>query len=284
VTATNFSNQTIPAGTTVTVTDLYIGGGTYTVKGSLIVNGELTLEPGATLEVIDGDLTINGSTLSGTFTFFNSMGSVDFNSDIEITTGANGLILISDVHVAKDAVITVDGSLVIDGCVVDCKTPGGPYTIAVQSGASFTMARTLMIDGVLNLAAADSKVYDNQFENTTVTVAAGTSGARVYHNLTGRLPRQRHRHGDHRRRLGQRDRRCGHQEQPRAAARPGWPASPAAPRIWMATSSSSLPTCSPPRWTSAPCRTRSRRLRCCWATTPTTSPPPASGWKTTGTC
>jgi hypothetical protein len=183
VTAANFSNQTIPAGTTVTVTDLYIGGGTYTVKGSLIVNGELTLEPGATLEVIDGDLTINGSTLSGTFTFFNSMGSVDFNSDIEITTGANGLILISDVHVAKDAVITVSGSLVIDGCVVDCKTPGGPYTIAVQSGASFTMARTLMIDGVLNLAAADSKVYDNQFENTTVTVAAGTSGARVYHNL-----------------------------------------------------------------------------------------------------
>jgi hypothetical protein len=167
--------------------DLLIGAGTkVTVSGagaSLEVKGALGLAPGATLEVINGSLTINGSTLSGSFTFFNSMGSVDFNSDIEITTGANGLILISDVHVAKDAVITVDGTLVIDGCVVDCKTPGGPYTIAVQSGASFTMARTLMIDGVLNLAAADSKVYDNQFENSTVTVAAGTSGARVYHNL-----------------------------------------------------------------------------------------------------
>jgi hypothetical protein len=187
------------------------------------------------------------------------MGSVDFNSDIEITTGANGLILISDVHVAKDAVITVNGSLVIDGCVVDCKTPGGPYTIEVQSGASFTMARTLMIDGLLNLAAADSKVYDNQFENTTVTVAAGTSGARVYHNIApaGFLT----------------DNGTG-----TVTVVDGWgnvtaaadtknrlllgldvsACPPTAPRIWMATSSSSLRTPSSPPSTSAICRRKSR--------------------------
>jgi len=174
--------------------DLFIGSGTkVTVTGtgaSLTVAGALGLAPGAILEVINGSLTINGSTFSGSFTFFNSMGSLDFNADVEITASADGLILISDIHVAAGATITVDGTLVIDGCVIDRKdeidllTPLGPYTIQVNSGATFTMARTVMIDGILNLAAGDSKVYNNRFENSTVNVDISADGAQVYHNLT----------------------------------------------------------------------------------------------------
>ena len=84
--------------------DLLIGANTtVTVSGteaSLEITGELGLAPGAVLEVIDGTLTINGSTISGTFTFFNSIGSVNFNGDVTITGSAEGLILVSDVHVA----------------------------------------------------------------------------------------------------------------------------------------------------------------------------------------
>ena len=132
-------------------------------------------------------MTVNGSTLAGSFTFFNSMGSINFNDDVAITGSASGLILVSDVHVANAVTITVDGTLVIDGCVIDCQTDGGSYDINVNSGASFTMARSVMIDGALNLAANNSKVYDNRFETSTIEVAALTDGARVYHNLTDSL-------------------------------------------------------------------------------------------------
>ena len=188
VTAANFQDIMVPEGDSVTEGDLYLGAGsTYTVNGALVVTGALTLADGATLEVIDGSLTINGSTLSGTFTFFNSLGSVNFNDDVAITGSADGLILVTDVHVADGATITVNGTLVIDGSVVDCQTDGGSYTIQVSSGASFTMARTVMTDGALNLAADDSKVYDSRFEASTVTVASGTDAASVFHNLTDSL-------------------------------------------------------------------------------------------------
>jgi parallel beta-helix repeat protein len=168
--------------------DLLIGSGTkVTVTGtgaSLTVTGELGLAPGATLEVINGSLTINGSTLSGTFTFFNSFGSVNFNDDVTITGSADGLILISDVHVANGAVITVNGTLVIDGCVVDST---GNFDLVVNSGAKFTMARTVFADGDITVNSADTAIYDNRFETSTIAVGAGAAAARIYHNLTDSL-------------------------------------------------------------------------------------------------
>ena len=44
---------------------------------------------------------------------------MNFDDDVSITGSAEGLILISDVHVADGATVTVDGTLVIDGCVID---------------------------------------------------------------------------------------------------------------------------------------------------------------------
>ena len=184
VTADNFIDQEVPEGDAVEEEDLYIGGGTYTVRGRLVVNGELTLVDGATLNVVNGDLVINGSVLSGTFTFFNSLGSVNFNDDVSISGSAEGLILVSDVHVADGATVTVDGSLVIDGSVVDCQDPSGRYNVQINDGASFTMARTVFINGDMVVESGDASVYDNRFENSTIEVDAGAAAARVFHNIT----------------------------------------------------------------------------------------------------
>lgn len=182
VTASSFEDATIPAGSAVVENDLYIGtGSTRTVLGSLEVTGDLTLAEGATLEVVDGSLTLNGSTIAGTFTFFNSFGSVNFDDDVSITGSAEGLILVSDVHVADGATVTVDGKLVIDGCVVDST---GRFDLLVNSGADFTMARTLFTNGDITVNSAESAIYDNRFETSTIEVGSGAAAARIYHNLT----------------------------------------------------------------------------------------------------
>ncbi|MBN8456717.1 MAG: hypothetical protein J0M04_02660 [Verrucomicrobia bacterium] len=182
VTAANFEDATIPAGSSVVEDDLYIGpGSTHTVLGSLEVTGDLTLAEDATLEVVDGSLTLNGSTIAGTFTFFNSFGSVNFDDDVSITGSAEGLILVSDVHVADGATVTVDGKLVIDGCVMDST---GRFNLAVNSGADFTMARTVVTNGDITVNSADTAIYDNRFATSTIGVGAGASAARIYHNLT----------------------------------------------------------------------------------------------------
>jgi len=163
---------------------LSITGGTFTVDGGTLIAGNVDLQPGAALNVVDGQLTIGDSTLTGSFTFFNSMGSVDFNGDVSIAGSAEGLILVCDVHVAAGAAITVDGTLVIDGCTID--SPGS-YSLVVNAGADFTMARTAMSDGAVTLSSGDSKLCDNRFTDCTIEVTAGTTGAEVYHNLTDDL-------------------------------------------------------------------------------------------------
>lgn len=184
VTAQNFQSTSIPDGATQTFTDLYIGGGaTWTVTGTLQVNGQFVLEPGATLEVIDGDLVFaDGTVMSGTFTFFNSFGSIHFNDDVTISGSAEGLILVSDVHVADGATITVEGggSFTIDGCIVDSD---GRFDLVVEAGANFTMARTTFSDGDITIASGGARIYDNRFDDTNIDVVAPSNGARIFHNI-----------------------------------------------------------------------------------------------------
>jgi hypothetical protein len=183
VTAASFDDTTVPEGDTVTEGDLYIGG-TYTVEGTLQVTGILTLSESGVLDVVNGELQIGGSTIAGSFTFFNSFGSVNFNDDVSITGSAEGLILISDVHVADAATITVDGTLVIDGSTFDS---AGSFTLDVNPGASFTMARTVFTDGTLVIGASDVAVYDNLIENASIEVEDGAV-AGIYHNIVAALP------------------------------------------------------------------------------------------------
>lgn len=184
VTVSNFQPLTIPVGTTQSFEDLYIGDGvTWTVRGTLEISGSFELAPGAALEVVDGDVVFpDGSVMSGTFTFFNSFGSIHFNDDVTISGSAEGLILVSDVHVADGATITVEGggSFTIDGCIVDSV---GTFDLVVESGANFTMARTTFSDGTITIQSGGARIYDNRFDDTNIDVVAPSNGARIFHNV-----------------------------------------------------------------------------------------------------
>ena len=167
-------------------------GDTVTVNRGTLIADEIGLSEGGTLNVIDGDLVFGGSTLSGSFTFFNSLGSISVNGDLDIQPSAEGLILITEVHVAPGATITVmgGGALVIDGSVLDLAegaAAGSTFTLDVQEDAEFTLARTVVEDAVVLIGAADSELYDNRFERSAVTAASTAAGATVFHNIVDDL-------------------------------------------------------------------------------------------------
>lgn len=181
----NFEDATVlPSDVPQTYENLYIGSGvTWTVTGTLQVTGAFKLEEGAKLEVVDGDLVFgDGSVMSGTFTFYNSFGSINFNDDVTISGSAEGLILVSDVHVANGATITVEGggSFTIDGCTVDSD---GTFELVVESGANFTMARTTFSDGTITIQSGGARIYDNRFDDTNIDVVDPSNGARIFHNV-----------------------------------------------------------------------------------------------------
>lgn len=175
----SFPSYFIPTGTTVTVTS----------NGSLQA-GELEVAPGATLVVEGGDLVFgDGSKISGSFTIFNSFGSWEINGDTTFEIGRS-LALISDIHVAAGATLTVNGGgeLLLDGCVIDSQTPGSPYFIEVEDDGLLTLARSVVSDARIDvdtLAASvpanfRSRVFDNRFTASDIEASADS---RVYHNL-----------------------------------------------------------------------------------------------------
>jgi hypothetical protein len=175
----NVPNLYIAPGTTVTVTP----------AGGLDVT-ELEVAPGATLVVEGGELIIgDGSKISGTFTIFNSFGSWDINGNTTFEIGQS-LALISDIHVAAGAILTVNGGgeLVLDGCVIDSQTPGSPYSIAVEDDGLLSLVRSVVSDAQIDIdtlsssvpANFRSRVLDNRF---TASDIEATPDSRVYHNL-----------------------------------------------------------------------------------------------------
>ena len=171
-------NLFIPGGTTVTVP----AGTSLTVEN-------LDMGPGSTLVVNEGSLTIGDSTISGSFTIFNSFGSFNIDDDTTFTVGQS-LALVTDIHVAAGKTITVNGGgeLILDGCVIDSQTPGSGYNIIVASDGLLTIARSVMADASVDVntvsaavpADLKSKVYDNSFTNSDIEASAD---AAVYHNL-----------------------------------------------------------------------------------------------------
>lgn len=175
-------DTTISEGEALLAQSAYVtAGSTLTVRGSMAVTGDLVLGDGAVLDVTDGDLILQESTLSGSFTFFDSFGSVTFNGDTDITGSASGLILISDVEVADGAFITVDGSLVIDGAVLDSP---GRFNLVVAAGAEFRMARSVVSNADLQVRSGNTELRDNLFAASTVVVYPTAAGARIFHNIT----------------------------------------------------------------------------------------------------
>jgi len=154
------------------------------VRRGTIRAGMLELEAGAVLDVIDGELSLDPRgtgqphTIAGTFTFFNSLGSLNINGNTSFEGSA--LCLASDVHVADGVTVTVVGSLIFDGCRIDS---AGTYNILVDSGATLQMARCEISGAFLNLVGSDVDIHDNHFSNSLITAFSTVDGARVYHNV-----------------------------------------------------------------------------------------------------
>ena len=186
-TADSFEDRDVAQGQTETFDDLYVGAGaTWTVRGTLEVTGKLTIAEGGSIEVIDGELVLGAAgggthTMAGTFVVYNSFGSIEILEDTEFSGDA--LMLISDIHVADGVTLTVSGSLILDGCTVDCLDAGGRFAIEVVSGGTLTMERTQLFDADLTLEGNGSLVRNNQLTNVAATVNAGAANNAVYHNV-----------------------------------------------------------------------------------------------------
>ncbi|RYD19668.1 MAG: hypothetical protein EOP88_18095, partial [Verrucomicrobiaceae bacterium] len=174
------------------VTDLYVAPGTtITVTPTGGLNAEkIELADGAKIVVNGGDLTTGqGSTISGSFTVFNSFGSWNINGDTTFEIG-QALALVSDIHVAAGKTLTVNGGgeLILDGCVINSQTAGSPYNINVANNGLLTLARSVVSDANIDIntvngsmaANLKSKVYDNSFATSDIEA---TADAKVYHNI-----------------------------------------------------------------------------------------------------
>ena len=175
--------------------DLVIGG-TLTIGDdeetpvTVVVRGTLTaqkldLKPGAVLQVINGTLVLSTvddgeHEISGTFTVFNSWGSIHIDDDTSFS--GDTLMLISDIHVSENVTLTVTGSLVLDGSVMD--SVSGRYNLVVEEGATFRMARTLLANADVQIDADEVEIFDNLLDDTEITVLENVGEpAAIFHNV-----------------------------------------------------------------------------------------------------
>ncbi|MDQ8191595.1 right-handed parallel beta-helix repeat-containing protein [Roseibacillus persicicus] len=180
-------NYFIPTGETVE-----IGEG-----GSLEVDGDLQISEGSELVVNGGSLGIGeGSSISGTFTIFESFGSLDINGNTTFSV-AQVLALVTDIHVAPGAAITVNGGgeFILDGCVLDSQSPGSSFDFNVAANGRLTMARSLVTDANIDIdtlasavpANGNSRLFDSVFTDceidTDIGAAFGDLAIHVYHNV-----------------------------------------------------------------------------------------------------
>jgi hypothetical protein len=168
---------------TVGALNLQSGASMDSRQGALKV-GKLQMDPAAVLDVVNGDLSLDplGSgefhTISGSFTFFNSLGSININANTTFSGSTLGIA--SDIHIAPNVSLFVLGSLVFDGCRVDGVAP---YYMLVNTGASFTMARCEVVNAQINIVGNDVTMHDNRFTSSSVAAFSSVSGAKIYHNV-----------------------------------------------------------------------------------------------------
>ena len=154
------------------------------VEGGALNAGNIQMSEGSRLEVVGGDITFGAvgeqTTLSGTFVFFDSFGSVNIGGDTTVASSGNW-ILISDVHVADGVTITVTGGLIWDGSYIDSP---GRFDVVVANGGSLVATRSTITNGDIKAQAGGAlKMNDNELVSTTVVIDAGVSGAEVFHNI-----------------------------------------------------------------------------------------------------
>jgi nitrous oxidase accessory protein NosD len=174
----------IGSGEELSVNVLLIGAGaTLEVAGGKVSANRLDLSAGGTLHVIDGDLELGvpgGGThkISGTFRISHSLGSIEILANTEFSGDTLGLV--SDIHVADGVVLTVTGSLRLDGCRL---LGAGTFTVVVNVGAQLELIRCEVRGGSFFIVGSDLRMVDNFFDSCSVTVFGTVVGADIYHNI-----------------------------------------------------------------------------------------------------
>jgi hypothetical protein len=159
-------------------------GSRLEIHGGSAELGKLTVLPGAEIDVVDGDLSLDPlgigqyHTLSGSFTFFNCLGSLEIHANTTFSGSTLGIA--SDIHVDPGVTLIVLGSLVLDGCQLDSS---GTFNIQVNAGATFKMTRCEVTGAVMSLVGSDLLLRDNFFRSSALTVFSTVNGAGIYHNV-----------------------------------------------------------------------------------------------------
>ena len=164
------------------------GSGVVVRRGSAVA-GKIDMQPGAVLDVVDGELSLDPAgdgqyhTIAGSFTFFNCLGSLQINGNTSFSGATLGLA--SDIHVLSGSTMLVLGSLVLDGCRIDSS---GTFSLLVNTGAILKMTRCEVKGAAISLVGSDVTLKDNQFVSSSVTAFSTVNGAAIYHNVfTGGL-------------------------------------------------------------------------------------------------
>lgn len=172
-------------GARVSVENLMLAAGSrLEVHGGTAELGQLTTQPGAVIDVVDGDLSLDplgvgeSHTISGSFTFFNCLGSLEIHANTTFSGSTLGIA--SDIHVAPGVTLIVLGSLVLDGCTLDSS---GTFNVLVNTGATFEMRRSDITGAFMTLVGSDLLLRDNVFRASTLTVFSTVNGAGIYHNV-----------------------------------------------------------------------------------------------------
>jgi hypothetical protein len=160
-------------------------GSTVTVNNGTLSADSFNLEAGASIVVIDGELELTGANgeptvMAGTFTIFDSWGSVYFDADTLLS--GDTIALVSHLVFADGVELAVSGSLDLDGCVLEAEE-GGSYSVAISNSALLTMVRN-EISGCADftVATGDALIKDNIFAEG-LTITAEADGAQVFHNI-----------------------------------------------------------------------------------------------------
>jgi len=136
---------------------------------------------GASSQITEGDLVlVDGTVVTEDFTYFNRSGFVHVQGAVTLAAGTHGVILVSRIHLEAGAVLTVEGNLVVDGCVF---THSGPYDLVIAEDAHFTLVRSLLADGNLTVRSGSVAIHDNRMDGTHVTIESTATGAAIFHNL-----------------------------------------------------------------------------------------------------
>jgi hypothetical protein len=152
-------------------------------RGAAMV-GKLEMEEGAVLDVVDGDLSLDSTgdgsyhTISGSFTFFNCLGSLWINGNTSFAGATLGLA--SDINVLPGTTMLVTGSLTLDGCILESS---GTFSLLVDSGATLKMMRCNVSGASISLVGSDITLRNNVFTASSVTCFSTVKGAAIYHNV-----------------------------------------------------------------------------------------------------